>query len=108
MKKYAMLVDVLYCTGCHSCEVACQQENGLDADQFGIKVTEQILQQRDRLMIDYVPYVTDLCTGCMGRVADGKRPSCCKHCLAQCLSFGPVEEIMEQAKSAGKPMVFLK
>ena len=109
MKKHAMLIDVYYCTGCHSCEVACEQENGLEAGQYGIKITEHILNQRDgKLMIDYVPYVTDLCNGCAGRVTDGKRTSCAKHCLSQCISFGPVEEIVEEAKRAKKPMVFLK
>ena len=104
-----MLIDVYYCTGCHSCEVACEQENGLAAGQYGIKITEHILNQRDgTLMIDYVPYVTDLCNGCAARVAGGKRTSCAKHCLSQCISFGPVEEIMEEAKQAKKPLVFLK
>ena len=56
MKKHAMLIDVYYCTGCHSCEVACEQENGLEAGQYGIKITEHILNERDgKLMIDYGP-----------------------------------------------------
>ena len=108
MKKYGMLIDVQYCTGCHTCEVACEQENHLDAGQFGIKVTEHILDQKKGLMIDYVPYITDLCNFCMGRVAEGRKPSCVKHCLAQCLTFGTVEEVMEAAKESKKPMVFLK
>ena len=108
MKKYGMLIDVQYCTGCHTCEVACEQENHLDAGQFGIKVTEHILDQKKGLMIDYVPYITDLCNFCLGRVAEGRKPSCVKHCLAQCLTFGTVEEVMEAAKEAKKPMVFLK
>ena len=37
-KKYGMMIDVHYCTGCHTCEVACQQENGFSAEEFGIKV----------------------------------------------------------------------
>ena len=108
MKKYGMLIDVQYCTGCHTCEVACEQENHLDAGQFGIKVTEHILDQKKGLMIDYVPYITDLCNFCLGRVAEGRKPSCVKHCLAQCLTFGTVDEVMEAAKEAKKPMVFLK
>ena len=108
MKKYGMLIDVHYCTGCHTCEVACAQENRLDAGQFGIKVTEHILDQRAGLMIDYVPYITDLCNFCLGRVAEGRKPSCVKHCLAQCMTFGPVDEVMEAAKESKKPIVFLK
>lgn len=108
MKKYGMVIDVHYCTGCHTCEVACEQENGFAAGQFGVKVTEHVLQQRNGLMIDYVPYITDLCNFCMARVADGRRPSCVKHCLAQCMTFGPVDEVMEAAKQSKKPVVYLK
>jgi Fe-S-cluster-containing hydrogenase components 1 len=108
MKQNAMLIDVYYCTGCHSCEVACQQENGFDAKQFGIVVTEHILKKREGLTIDYVPYMTDMCNFCATRVADGGKPSCVKHCQARCMSFGSVEEIMEEAKSSKKGMVFIK
>lgn len=108
MKKHAMLVDVHYCTGCHSCEVACAQENRLDAGQFGIKVTEHILKKKSGLTIDYVPYITDLCNFCAARVADGGKPSCVKHCQARCLSFGTIEEITEEARTAKKPMIFVK
>ena len=61
MATNGMLIDYYYCTGCHSCEVACQQENGYEAGQFGITVTEHILQGKKGLMIDYVPFLTDLC-----------------------------------------------
>lgn len=109
MKKYGMLIDVYYCTGCHTCEVACEQENGYDAGTYGIKITEHILNQRNgKLMIDYVPYMTDMCNFCAARVAAGKKPNCVKACLAQCMTFGPVDEVVEAAKNAVKPMVFLK
>ena len=108
MKKYGMLIDVYYCTGCHSCEVACEQENGFEAGEFGIRVSENIQQLRNGLTIDYVPYISDMCNFCHNRVAAGKKPSCVKHCLAQCLSFGPVDEVVEQAKNSKKPMLFLK
>ena len=109
MNKYGLLIDVHYCTGCHSCEVACAQENHLDAGQFGIKVTEHVLQEKDRVNIDYVPFVTNLCNLCLERVADGQRPSCVKHCLAQCISFGTAEELIDEAQNVTKrPMLFLK
>ncbi len=109
MKKYGLLIDVYYCTGCHSCEVACEQENHLDAGQFGIKITEHVLDQKGKLMIDYVPYVTDLCNLCLARSAKGQRPSCAKHCMAQCIKFGTAEELIEEAKeNAKKPILFLK
>ncbi len=108
MKKFGMLIDVYYCTGCHTCEVACEQENGFSAGEFGIKITEQVLDQKNGLMIDYVPYITDMCNFCHARVATGRKPACVKHCLSQCMTFGPIDEVMEEAKKGKKPMVFLK
>lgn len=108
MSKQAMLIDVHYCTGCHSCEVACQQENGYDAGQYGIVVTEHILQTKNGLTIDYVPYMTGLCNFCAARVKNGGQPSCVKHCQARCLSFGTAEEIIEEAKESKMGMIFVK
>ena len=108
MNKNAMLIDVYYCTGCHSCEVACQQENGYGAGQFGIKVTEQILKKENGLTIDYVPYMTGLCNMCAERVTGGGKPSCVKHCQARCMSYGTVEEILLEAKSSKMGMIFVK
>ena len=108
MDKNAMLVDVYYCTGCHSCEVACQQENGYGAGHFGIIVAEHVLNMENGLMIDYVPYMTDLCNFCADRVAGGRKPSCVKHCQARCMSFGTIEEILLEAKNSKKGMIFVK
>ena len=44
MAKNGLLIDYDYCTGCHTCEVACQQEHSYPAGEFGIKVTEYILE----------------------------------------------------------------
>ena len=35
-----ILINYEYCTGCHSCEVACRNERGLAAGEYGIKLTE--------------------------------------------------------------------
>jgi len=108
MNERAMLIDVYYCTGCHTCEVACQQENGYDAGQFGITVTEHVLQKKDGLTIDYVPYMTGLCNFCEERVLGGGKPSCVKHCQARCMSFGTVEEIIKEAKNSKMGMIYVK
>ena len=39
-KDFALLVDYKYCSGCHSCEVACKNELGLPVGKFGIRVLE--------------------------------------------------------------------
>jgi Fe-S-cluster-containing dehydrogenase component len=108
MAKYGILIDYQYCTGCHSCEVACQQENGYEAEQFGITVTEHVLKGKNGLMIDYVPFLTDLCNLCMARVGKGMKPSCVKHCQSRCMVFGTVNDLVDEARKKPKSLVFFK
>jgi Fe-S-cluster-containing dehydrogenase component len=108
MEKYAMLIDYHYCTGCHACEVACQQENGYSAGQFGITVNEYVLQGKKQLMIDYVPFLTDLCNLCLPRKKQGLKPACVKHCLADCMRFGTIDELAAEAKTRPKALIYVK
>ena len=54
MAKSGILIDYYYCTGCHSCEVACQQEHNYPADVFGVTVSEHVLKTLDGLPEDSV------------------------------------------------------
>ena len=55
MAKYGLLINYDYCTGCHSCEVACQQEHDFPEDKCGIKVTEYVYAAlRKPVAIDYL------------------------------------------------------
>ena len=58
-----ILVSYDYCTGCHSCEVACKKELGLAKGEFGIKV------------------------------AKGKLPMCVQSCQAWCMAYGELEDL---------------
>ena len=40
MARYALLIDHDYCTGCHTCEVACQQEHNYPPGTNGVVVNE--------------------------------------------------------------------
>lgn len=40
MATYGLMIDNEYCTGCHSCEIACRNELGLPMGQWGIKLLE--------------------------------------------------------------------
>lgn len=99
MSKYAMLIDTNWCTGCHTCEVACQAEHELPLGQFGIKLHHNGLWEiaEDRWQDTWVPVPTDQCDTCAARRAKGELPTCVKHCQAQCMAFG---EISEMAKCA--------
>ena len=88
-------VDYEFCTGCHTCEIACQQEHGLEPEQFGIKLTQiGPYQITDRTwQYEFVPVPTDRCDRCASRQREGKDPSCVHHCQAGCLYYGTLEEL---------------
>ena len=106
MARNGLLIDYNYCTGCRSCEIACQQEHGYPAGQFGITVTEHVLEKKNGLSIYYLPFPTDLCNLCAHRTQDGVQPSCVKHCQARCMSFGPLTELAAQMDEQPKPVLY--
>lgn len=98
-----ILINYEYCTGCHSCEVACRNELGLTHGEFGIKLTEvgpyEYVTDKD---FDtpyewvYNPTLTKACDMCEARVATGKMPACVQHCQAWCMYYGEVEDLVKK------------
>lgn len=105
MKQYGLLIDNEYCTGCHSCEVACKNEHNLPLGQWGIKVLElgpwQLMDGK-RWEYRYVPVPTSYCDLCATRTAEGQDPTCVHHCLASCMEYGPLDELAEKMAEKGK------
>ncbi|MFH0917277.1 MAG: 4Fe-4S dicluster domain-containing protein [bacterium] len=93
MGRKGLLIDYHYCTGCHSCEVACKQENGYPAGRWGIKVNEIVLETFDKVEVDYLPFPTELCNLCAARTQAGEPPACVKHCQAACMTYGEVSDL---------------
>jgi Fe-S-cluster-containing dehydrogenase component len=108
MAKYGLLIDYEYCTGCHSCEVACKQEQNHPAGVGGIKVFEHIqeLQGGKKLYITYFPFPTGLCNLCAHRVREGKHPSCVKHCMASVMKFGPLDQMAKDMQKKPKQVLW--
>jgi Fe-S-cluster-containing dehydrogenase component len=106
MAKYGLLIDYNYCTGCHTCELACQQEHDFEVGKCGIQVTEFEYETLTALAIDYLPYPTDLCDLCIGRHKEGLAPACVKHCQARCMAFGPLEELVKEMEERPKTALF--
>ena len=106
MAKNGLLIEHDYCTGCHSCEVACQQEHDYPAGKNGIKITEFEYMVSDRVKIDYMPYFTDLCDMCGKRVSAGELPSCVKHCQSKCMKFGRVDELVKEMENRPKMVLY--
>ena len=112
MAQYGILVDYEWCTGCHSCEVACKKELGLGEGEFGIKLTEtgpwkyETGQAAGAWEWTWTPVITKACNLCEERVAKGKMPMCVQHCQAKCLEYGPLEELNAKLAAKTKQAVF--
>jgi Fe-S-cluster-containing dehydrogenase component len=113
-KNYGLLVDYKYCSNCHSCEIACQEDKDLQLGQFGIKVYENGPFKKDDPQLDdawdwdYVPIPTGRCDLCAERLDAGKKPMCVKHCLAFCLDYGPLEELAKKAIDLGEKVAIFR
>ncbi len=106
MSRYSLLVDYKYCSGCHSCEIACNQEYDWPVGISGIKVFESTTQFEDRLFINYLPVRTDFCSFCAGRIKKGKQPACVQHCLSGCLKVSESRELAEEIGGKERIMLF--
>jgi Fe-S-cluster-containing dehydrogenase component len=98
----AILVNSEYCTGCHSCEVACKKILGLGEGEYGIKLSETgpWKYETDPLKGKYewtwTPILTKACDMCEERVENGKMPMCVQHCQAWCMYYGEIEDLAKK------------
>lgn len=108
MAKLGILIDYDYCTGCHTCEVACQMELGLPVGQYGVKLAELGPWEYapDTWQLTYIPMFTNQCVLCDERVGQGKEPSCVQHCQAKCLTYGTLEELEKKLADHPKQVIF--
>ena len=102
-----ILVNYDFCTGCHSCEVACKKILNLPTGEYGIKVTEvgpfQYSDSGDlkgKWEWTYMPVITQACDMCESRTAVGKMPMCVQHCQAWAMYYGEASDLV--AKMDGK------
>lgn len=105
---YGILIDTEWCSGCHSCEMACQMEHALPVGQAGI-LLNQIgpWEFGDGLwQLSYLPAITAQCDGCGKRVAAGKQPTCVQHCQAQCMEYGRIEDLAARMDAGSKKVLF--
>lgn len=101
MSSYGLLVDYKYCTGCHSCEVACKKELGLSEGQYGIQVFQMGPWKTDegKWVYNFIPVPTDQCNLCESRLKSGRLPTCVHHCQSMCIEYGEVDELSKKAGS---------
>jgi len=98
MSRNGLLINYEWCTGCHSCEIACRGAKGIPLEQWGIKLTQvgPWKLPNDRTEWDYIPVPTSLCDFCADRVAEGRKPACVHNCLAQCIEYGSLETLTKK------------
>ena len=101
MPQYGLLIDYQYCTGCHSCEVACKEEHGFGVGKWGIRVFDDGPWQKDdaddqghSFNFNHIPVPTE-------RLGRNREPVCVHNCLGACMKFGTLEEL--NAELAKKP-----
>ncbi len=103
-----ILVDYEWCTGCHTCEMACKVEKNLPEGQFGVKLTQvgpYNIEEDDWVWIN-MPVFTEQCDLCEKRVAKGKAPTCVKHCQAAVMKYGEVDELVKSLADKPKQVLF--
>jgi Fe-S-cluster-containing dehydrogenase component len=107
MGRKGLLVNYDYCTGCHTCEVACKQEHNYPAGRWGIMVKDFTRETVDKVAVDFLPFPTDLCDLCAARTRVGEKPACVKHCMAACISYGDVEELAKEMDTQPRSALFV-
>lgn len=107
MTTYGLLIDYEYCTNCGSCQVTCKEEHGYPVGKTGIKILSDgpWIIDDEHWNWNYFPVLTDLCDLCSDRVGKGREPMCVHHCLANIISYGPIDELYKKLED--KPKQFL-
>ncbi len=106
--EYGLLIDYEYCTGCHSCELACAQEYRHKPGVRGIKVFEVEQKLPDgRGYLAYFPFPTEACILCPHLTREGFEPACVKHCMAACMKYGPIEDLKSELGKKSRMVLWI-
>lgn len=103
-----ILVDYEWCSGCHSCEMACKVQHNLPEGQYGVKLTQvgPYNVQGDEWVWINLPVFTEQCNLCAERTAEDKLPNCVQHCQAAIMKYGEVDDLVEDLKRKPKQTLF--
>ena len=103
-----LFITYEYCTGCHTCEVACKKAHDLPEGQWGIKLLVDGPRKNMKGGWDYtyLPLPTHLCDLCEERVEQGRLPMCVHHCQAGIMEYGPIEELSKLQEQQPRSVVF--
>lgn len=109
--KYGLLIDYEWCSGCQSCEVTCKEEHNYPVGKWGIRVfTDGPWELEEGCGVfnyNKIPVPTDLCDLCAERTARGREPICVHHCLANVITYGPVDELSTRLNEKTKQVLWV-
>ena len=107
-KRMAMLVDYEFCTGCSACEAVCMNLENHGPDRSGIRVVKMgpWIGPNNRWQYDFLPFPTDWCDLCRGKLDEKMRPPCVHHCNYGALKYGPLADMNELAELKRKIVLF--
>ncbi len=94
-----ILIDTDFCTGCHTCEVACKKEHDLPTGVFGIKILQMGPFKIEDGAYEYrfSPVPGKLCDLCAERRSLDKTPLCVQSCPGKIMEWGTVADLAEKA-----------
>lgn len=106
--KYGLLINYEYCTGCHTCEVACKKELHLPTGDWGIKLMQDGPRKNHmgKWEYTYLPLPTNLCNLCENRVAEGRLPTCVHHCQGGIMFYDTVDKLAEMMADRPRSVIF--
>lgn len=108
MSNYGLFINYEYCTGCHTCEVACKKVHDLPEGQHGIVVLEDGPRKNinGKWELTYLPLPTHLCDFCAERVNEGRLPSCVHHCQSGIMVYDTLENLAKLSQDHPRSVVF--
>ena len=107
MPRYGLLIDYEFCTGCHTCEIACKQEHDLPSGKWAIKVMQSgpMEMAPEKWSYNYIPIPNEMCDLCRTRVKKGSQPACVTHCQEGVMKYGTVDELAEFMEIKGRTVL---
>lgn len=110
MAKKGILINYEFCSGCHTCELACKAEHEFGEGQWGIKLAEfgpWQIEGTKKWAFDYLPFPTNQCDLCAKRTAKGKLPACVHNCYTKVMHYGDVEELSKIMVEKPRSVIYM-